>query len=87
MTDKFVGFSDTASDPAREMFLITPHATNAIVPVPKAIRADGAGTIALRAVGSAADVTVTMAAGEVLAVRAQFIRVTGTTVSVIHGLA
>ncbi len=85
MADPFENV-DAVDAPARKMFLITPHATNPIDPIPKAIRADNAGTIALRAVGSAADVTVTVAAGEVLAVRAQYIRVAGTTVTVIHGL-
>lgn len=86
MTDQFRGLADDVDNPARQMFLITPHATNEIDPLPKAIRADSAGTVALRAVDSTADVTVTMAAGEVLAVRAQYVRVTGTTVLTLHGL-
>jgi hypothetical protein len=87
MADPLSSLADSTMAPSRNMFLITPHATNEVDPVPKAIRADGAGTIALRAVGSAADVTINVAAGEVIPVRALFIRATGTTVSVIHGLA
>lgn len=87
MADNFANNADSVFAPARQIFLITPHATNALSTIPKAIRADSAGTVALRAVGSSADVTVTMAAGEVLAVRAEYVRVTGTTVATLHGLA
>jgi len=80
-------YQDSVQSPGRKMFLITPHATNAIDPIPKAIRADDAGVIVLRAVDSSADVTVNVAAGEVLDVRAKYIRASGTTVSVIHGYA
>jgi hypothetical protein len=87
MADKFASYSDAVSAPAREVFLITPHATNEVSPLPKAIRADSAGTVTLRAIDSAADVTMTMAAGEVLDIRARYVRVTGTTVATLHGLA
>jgi hypothetical protein len=86
MADNFSSHSDSVSAPARDMFLITPHASNAVSPIPKAIRANGAGDVVLRAIGSSADVTVTMAAGEVLSVRAQYVRASGTTVAVLHGL-
>lgn len=87
MADDFARSPDTLWGPARKMFLISPHATNEVSPLPKAIRADTAGTVALRAAGSSADVTVTLAAGEVLAVRAKYVRATGTTVAILHGLA
>jgi hypothetical protein len=41
----------------------------------------------LRAVDSAADVTIPMVAGEILPVRARFVRAVGTTVTALHGLA
>jgi hypothetical protein len=87
MADQFSNV-DELSSPARRMFVITPHASNEVDPLPKAIRADSAGDVVLRAVGSSSDVTITMAAGEVLAVRAQFVRATGTTVAAgdLHGL-
>lgn len=87
MVDRFSNFSDSVIAPARDMFLITPHATNEIDPLPKAIRADGAGVIVLRAVDSTNDVTINVVAGERIDVRAKYIRASGTTVSVIHGLA
>jgi hypothetical protein len=87
MTDRFASNSDAVFAPARDVFLISPHDSNPIVPVPKAIRANGAGNIVFRAIDSAADVTVTVVAGEVLSIRARWIRATGTTVAAIHGLA
>lgn len=86
MADEFSTYSDEVSAPARKMFAITPHATDEVSPLPKAIRCDAPGTVALRAVGSSADVSITMAAGEQLAVRAKFIRAAGTTAT-LHGLA
>lgn len=87
MADDFGSYASGLDSPAINMFLITPHASTEITPSPRAIRANGAGDVVLRAFGSSADVTVTMAAGEVLSVRAQFVRATGTTVAVLHGLA
>jgi len=87
MADDFASYATGLESPASKMFLITPHASTEITPSPRAIRANGAGDVVLRAFGSAADVTVTMAAGEILPVRAQFIRASGTTVAVLHGLA
>ena len=86
MADQFANFGDTVSTPAKKMFAITPDATAAVSPIPKAIRCDVAGTVALRAMGSAADVSITMAAGEVLPVRVQYVRASGTSAT-LHGLA
>jgi hypothetical protein len=86
-SDKFDTMSDTPERPGREMFLITPHATNPITPLPKALRFDGAGTVTLRAVDSGADITINVAAGEVLDVRAAYVRAAGTTATPIHGIA
>jgi hypothetical protein len=84
MYDKF---SDTTSSPARLVYLITPSASTPIEPLPKAIRAGTAGTITFRAVDSTVDVVMSVVTGEILPIRAQFIRVAGTTVTTIHGLA
>lgn len=85
MADNFPG-SDSLSAPALKMFLITPHASNEVDPLPKAIRCDVPGTVTLRSASGNADVTITMAAGEQLAVRAKYVRAAGTTAT-IHGLA
>lgn len=85
MADEFGNVEDVGS-PARNVFLIVPHATNPLPTIPKAIRCDVAGTLAFRACDDATDVTITMAAGEVLAVRVGWVRVAGTA-GTYHGLA
>ena len=86
MSDKFATSADYVSAPSRNMFAIVPHATNPVVPVPKAIRCNVGGTVTLRTIDSAEDVSITMVAGEVLDVRVSHIRATGTTAT-LHGLA
>jgi len=85
MADTFPGL-DTLNSPAQKLTAIVPHDVNEIDPLPKGIRCDVGGTVALRAVGSAADVSITMIAGEVLRVRVKFVRATGTTAT-LHALA
>ncbi len=88
MVDRFDSQTDTASQPAREAFAITPHATNEIDPLPKAIYVGTAGDVTLRAAGSASDVLFkNVAAGQIIDVRARYIRVAGTTAADIVGLA
>lgn len=79
--DAFFGFSDSVQSPARKCFVITPHATNELAILPKAIRAPSDGVINLRAVDSDTDVAHPVAAGEVVFVRVQYVRVSGTTVT------
>lgn len=86
MADQFRNMADELTGASRNMFLITPHATNEVNPLPKAIRSDTAGTITLRAIDASVDIVLNVAAGEVIAVRAQFVRASGTTATV-HGMA
>lgn len=79
--DKFKSYTDTAWSPAREAFVVTPHDTNPLPDVPKAIRAPSAGVITLRAVDSSVDVAHPVLEGEVLQVRVAYVRSTGTTVT------
>lgn len=88
MTDKFLGqASDTVSAPARQAFSITPNDTNPIVPLPKSIICGGAGNITLRAIDSSTPVTIPVAAGQQLDIRATLVLSTGTTATNIIGLA
>jgi hypothetical protein len=88
MTDKFRDSTDTVIAPAREAFAITPDNTAALVRLPKAIRVGTGGDLVLRAIDSVADVTLkNCLAGEVIAVRAQFVRANGTTASDLVGFA
>lgn len=65
--------------PAVHCFEIAPHATDLVTPTPKAIRADTAGTVTLRAIDSSEDVTLNMAAGEIIPVMVAYVRAEGTT--------
>lgn len=67
-----------AAQPARQAFAIAKHDTNAITPLPRAVRVDSAGTVVFRLVDSAADVTITAVAGEIIPGRVQYIRAAGT---------
>ncbi len=88
MTDDFKHHSATLTSPGVSAFSITPHDTNEIDPVPRAIRVGTGGTLVGRAVGSSADVTFTnVADGETIPVRFKFIRAAGTTCANIVGLA
>lgn len=71
--------------PALKAWLITPHDTNEVQPVTKAVRFDEAGQVTLRTLGSQTDVVLNVLAGEVLPLRVQFIRATGTDAIAIHG--
>lgn len=88
MSDKYYGQDDVSSS-ARKMFVITPHATNPIAPIPKAVRFDAAGAVVLRTIDADEDVTINVTAGETLVARVEFVRVSGTDVAAnsIHGLA
>lgn len=73
--------------PATHIFAITPHDTNALPATCKAIRADAAGAVTFRTIDSAANVTLTLAAGEYVSAIITHVRDTGTDAIVIHGFA
>jgi hypothetical protein len=83
MADIFPDSGDSLIAPARQCFAITPHDSNPVSPLPKAVRAVGAGVIKLRAVDSGSDVTHPVVDGERIDVRVLYVRATGTTVSLI----
>lgn len=86
--DPFAFHARAAGDPARSAFPITPHDTEELAVLPRAIYAGTGGTIVLRAVESTADVVFkSLAAGQILDVRAQYVRATGTTAADLVGLA
>lgn len=88
MADRFDTQTDSLSQPARDAFAITPHVSNEIDPLPKAIFVGTGGNITLRTVDAAADVVFkNVASGQILDVRARHIRATGTTAADIIGLA
>lgn len=88
MADRFEAQTDTLSQPARDAFAITPHASNEIDPLPKAIFIGTGGNVTLRAADSSADVVFkNVASGQILDVRARFIRAAGTTATDLIGLS
>jgi len=88
MADRFDSQIDSLTQPARQAFAITPHATAEIDPLPKAIYVGTGGDITLRTADGAADVVFkNIAAGQMLDVRARHIRAAGTTAADIVGLA
>ncbi len=89
MTDDFQHHSPALTSPGVKAYAITPHDTNTIDPIPRAIRCGTGGTLVGRAVGSSVDVTFTnVADGETIPVRFSHIRVTGTSgIANIVGLA
>lgn len=88
MSDRFDSLADTPSQPARQAFAVTPHATNEIDPLPKALFIGTGGTLVGRAAGSNADVTFkNLQSGQILDVRLKYVRASGTTATDIVGLS
>lgn len=78
-------FKDSELTASKNWFAITPHDTNAISPVARAIRADAAGAVTFRTLGSSADVVMNLAAGEIIYGVVTHVRDTGTDSITIHG--
>lgn len=88
MTDAFSRQADSAEAPSAHPFAITPSNTVPLVATPKALYVGTGGTVVLRTASGAADVTFkNLANGQILPVRAQFVRATGTTAADIVALA
>lgn len=85
--DRFHSNADSPSDPARDAFMIAPHDTAPLDRLPKAILIGGAGSLTLRAVDAGSDIAVAVTAGQIVPVRAAYVRATGTTATQIVGLA
>ena len=85
--DRFRNKTPALSDPARIAFAIIPSNDQALSILPKAIMVGSAGTVVLRAVDSPSDVTITLAAGQILPLRALYVRAAGTTAGALVGLA
>lgn len=86
--DNFEPSVDSLVAPARNAFTIVPNDSAALPSLPKAIYVGSGGTIVLRPVDGAQDVTFFgVASGSILDIRAKFIRATGTTASFMVGLA
>lgn len=88
MSDPFSRQADSAEAPSSHPVAITPSNTVPLATTPKALYIGTGGTVVLRTASGAADVTFkNLASGQILPVRAQFVRATGTTASDIVALA
>ncbi len=86
--DQFDSYGDSVADPSRAPFAVVPHDTSPLAVVPKALFVGTGGTLVLRGLDSAADVTFkNLANGQILDVRASHVRATGTTAADIVALA
>ncbi len=87
MADFFSNAADHVAAPARQALVVTPHDTNPLTDIPKALYVGTGGHIAMRGVGGAADqIWKNVPSGTVIPFRAQFVRATGTTAADILAL-
>ena len=88
MADFLAAFGDSAVAPSRNPYPIAPHDTNELPVLPKGIYVGTGGDVVLRGQDASADVTYrNLADGSYIAVRAQFVRATGTTAANLIGEA
>lgn len=86
--DDFGNHAPTVSGPSRRPFTVTPHDTNELSFIPKALYVGTGGTVILRGIDGSQDVTFkNVGNGQVLDVRAQYVRATGTTATDIVAMA
>lgn len=86
--DPFASQTDAINDPSRAPFAVSPHDANPLPIVPKAFFIGTGGQLTLRGVDGAADVVFkNVASGQILDVRAAYVRATGTTAADIIALA
>ncbi|HWK40725.1 MAG TPA: hypothetical protein VNR60_02235 [Croceibacterium sp.] len=85
--DRFSYRSDSPVAPSRHAFEIVPNDTLPLPTVPKALFVGQAGTVKLRTINSATDVTLVVQAGQIVPVRASHVRATGTSATALVALA
>lgn len=82
MADPFQHFGDTPSAPSRSVRAVTPHDSNPLPTLPKALYVGTGGHVALRCVDDMADVVFrNVPSGSIIRARASHVRATGTTAS------
>ena len=87
MPDPFQSHADQVSAPARRAVAVTPHDTNALTDIPKALYVGTAGNITMRGVDGASDqLWKNVPAGAILPIRASHVRASGTTAADILAL-
>jgi hypothetical protein len=84
--DKQAQRGDTTDFPAKSLRAVTPHDTNELEYVSKALFIGTGGTLSLIAQEDTAAVSLTVVAGQIVPVRAKIVRATGTTATGIVAL-
>lgn len=80
MADQFSNSADQVSAPATRAVGVTPHDSNALADIPKALFIGTGGNLTMRGVNGTADqLWKNVPSGSVLPFRAQYVRATGTT--------
>lgn len=80
MADAFSNVADAVASPSRRAVVITPHDSNELADIPKALYVGTAGNITMRGVdGSSDQLWKNVPAGALIPFRARFVRATGTT--------
>lgn len=88
MADAFSGYADAPDGPSRAPFAITPHDSNELPAIPKGIYVGTGGDVVLRGADGGADVTYkNLPSASYIAVRARYVRSTGTTAANLVGEA
>lgn len=84
MSDPFNDPSLSLSDPVSSAYSVTPHASNALPYITRAVYIGGTGTLVCRLDKDSSDVTfVGLPAGTILPIRAEYIRATSTATNII----
>jgi hypothetical protein len=87
MSDAFANTLDMPIAPATRTVAVTPHDSNALIDIPKALYVGAGGDIAMRGVNGTADqIWKNVPTGTILPFRAQYVRSTGTTATSILAL-
>lgn len=82
MTDPFPSHVDAPSAPSCAPYALVPHDTDELTVIPKGIYVGTGGDVTLRGVNSVMDVIYrNLPDASYIAVRAQYVRATGTTAS------
>lgn len=84
MADRFEAFAASITGPATHAFTVTPHATNPLADVTRALWIGVGGNVTCRLSGSGSDVTfLNVPDGTLLPIRATHVRATSTASNII----